>query len=456
MILPMKQSINGILISAPSSNSGKTTVVCAILEALKMMGRRPVSFKCGPDYIDPMFHQKVTDIPSSNLDMYLLNDNTVRYLYASNSLKGDISVTEGVMGYYDGLSMTSTGASSYALSKILGCPAVLVVNVKGMAMSVPALIRGFTDFRPDSTIRGVIFNGASDNTYGPLKEAILSEFKGRVRPLGFLPMMKDCSVGSRHLGLITAREIDDIREKDMKLGRRALETIDMEGLTELASQSRDIEYEDIFPEEFPEKIRIALARDKAFCFYYEDGLDLLRKMGAEIVEFSPMEDHALPHDIHGLYLGGGYPELHLDELCSNETMLASVREAVQAGLPTIAECGGFMYIQEAIGERKVCGILPGSSGDTGKLVRFGYARMKALKDNLLLKAGQEIPVHEFHHWDSTEIGSDFTLTKPNGLSRTECVGWDTLYAGYPHIHLCSDPSAAKNFYRACVTYKCRK
>lgn len=452
----MKDKINGILISAPSSNSGKTTVVCAILEALKMAGRRPVSFKCGPDYIDPMFHRKVTGIPSSNLDMFLLCENTVKYLYAENSKKGDISVIEGVMGYYDGLSMTSTDASSYDLSKVIGCPTVLIVNVKGMAMSVPALINGFLGFRPDSTVRGVILNGATEKTYPALCDAILAEFGNSVRPLGYLPTMRDCSVGSRHLGLITADEIEDIKEKDLRLGRKALETIDIEGLLELASEASEIEYEDICPEPFEESVRIAVARDKAFCFYYEDGLDLLRKLGSEIVEFSPMADNALPEDIQGLYLGGGYPELHLDELCSNESMLKSVRTAVDGGLPTIAECGGFMYAQESNAGRKVCGILPGSSENSGKLVRFGYARMTALKDNVLLKAGESIPVHEFHHWDSTEIGNDFSLVKPNGAAWNECVGTDTLYAGYPHLHLCSSTDAAKNFYQACLEYKHKK
>ena len=451
----MKDKINGILISAPSSNSGKTTVVCAILEALKMMGHSPVSFKCGPDYIDPMFHRKVTGIPSSNLDMYLLNENTVKYLYSKNSRLGDISVTEGVMGYYDGLSMESTDASSYALSKTLGCPTVLVVNVKGMAMSVPALIKGFRSFRPDSTIRGVILNGASEKTYAPLKEVILREFGGDIRPLGYLPTMKDCSVGSRHLGLITADEIEDIKEKDLRLGRKALETIDMDALMELASQSREIEYEDICPEPFSEHVRISLARDEAFCFYYEDSLELLRDLGAEIVEFSPMRDTALPEDIQGLYLGGGYPELHLDELNGNTSMLMSIRKAVEGGLPTIAECGGFMYVQKTIAGRKVCGVLDGDSENTGHLVRFGYAEMKALRDNVLFKAGQKIPVHEFHHFDSTENGHDFILTKPNGTSWEECIGTETIYAGYPHIHLCSSSDAAKNFYQACLNYKHR-
>ncbi len=451
----MKDRPKGILISAPSSNSGKTTVVCAVLEALKMMGRRPVSFKCGPDYIDPMFHRKVTGIPSSNLDMFLLGENTVKYLYAQNSRQGDISVTEGVMGYYDGLSMTSTDASSYALSKTLGCPTVLVVNVKGMAMSVPALIKGFLNFRPDSTVRGVILNGATEKTYPPLMESILSEFGGEIRPLGYLPIMKDCSVGSRHLGLITADEIEDIKEKDLRLGRKALETIDMEGLLELASEAGEIEYDGICPQPLPESVRIAVARDEAFCFYYEDGLELLRKLGAEIVEFSPMRDSALPRDVHGLYLGGGYPELHLDELSGNTSMLAGIREAVQGGLPTIAECGGFMYVQKTIAGRQVCGILEGDSDNTGRLVRFGYARMKALRDNVLLKEGQEIPVHEFHHWDSTEAGHDFSLTKPTGTSWEECIGTDTLYAGYPHMHLCSSSDAAENFCRACLGYKHR-
>ena len=449
----MKKQIQRIMIAAAGSGSGKTTITCALLEALKAKGKRPTSAKCGPDYIDTMFHSSVLGAPSTNLDLFFFDDNTARYLLAENGSKGDITVIEGVMGYYDGLGIDSTESSSYHLAKVTGTPVVLVVNSRGMALSVVASIKGFLEFRPDSNIKGVILNNCTESTYNTLKGVIEHEFNGEVKPLGFMPKMADCSLESRHLGLVTAQEVEDLNVKLGKLRDQALKSIDLDGIMELAGDAPDLEFEEPEIRRFDENVRIGVARDKAFCFYYEDSLKLLEKMGAELVDFSPMEDDFLPADLDGLYLGGGYPELYQEQLASKVSMRGAVLRTINSGMPTIAECGGFMYLTEGIGDSPMVGVLPGDCSDQKKLMRFGYITLRAEKDNMLMKAGHEIPAHEFHHWDCTETGSDFTATKKNGRSWKAAFANDNLYAGFPHFNFWADPSLAENFIEACIRYK---
>ena len=449
----MKKQIQRIMIAAAGSGSGKTTITCALLEALKAKGKRPTSAKCGPDYIDTMFHSSVLGAPSTNLDLFFFDDNTARYLLAENGSKGDITVIEGVMGYYDGLGIDSTESSSYHLAKVTETPVVLIVNSRGMALSVVASIKGFLEFRPDSNIKGVILNNCTESTYNTLKGVIEHEFNGEVKPLGFMPKMADCSLESRHLGLVTAQEVEDLNVKLMKLRDQALKSIDLDGIMELAGDAPDLEFDEPEIRRFDKNVRIGVARDKAFCFYYEDSLKLLEKMGAELVDFSPMEDDFLPADLDGLYLGGGYPELYQEQLASKVSMRGAVLRTVNSGMPTIAECGGFMYLTEGIGDSPMVGLLPGDCSDQKKLMRFGYITLRAEKDNMLMKAGHEIPAHEFHHWDCTETGSDFTATKKNGRSWKAAFANDNLYAGFPHFNFWADPSLAENFIEACIRYK---
>lgn len=441
------------MIAAAGSGSGKTTITCAVLKALKARGRRPTSAKCGPDYIDTMFHSSVLGAPSTNLDLYFFDDNTARYLLAENGSNGDITVIEGVMGYYDGLGIDSTESSSYHLAKVTGTPVILVVNSRGAALSVLATIKGFKEFRPDSNIRGVILNNCTESTYKVLKGVIESEFGGEIIPVGFMPRIKDASLESRHLGLVTAQEIEDLQEKLERLKDQALESLDFEAIEKIAEEAPELEYEEPEIKHFDNNVRIGVARDKAFCFYYEDSLELLKKMGAELVDFSPLEDDTLPEGLDGLYLGGGYPELYAEQLSSKTSMRGSVLRAVESGMPTIAECGGFMYLTEAIGDSPMVGALPGECSDQSKLMRFGYVKIKAEKDGMLMEAGHEIPAHEFHHWDCTENGSDFTATKKNGRTWQAAVTNESLYAGFPHFHFMADMSLAENFIKACIRYK---
>ena len=436
-----------LLLAGTNSGCGKTTVTCGILQALVNRGYRVGAFKCGPDYIDPMFHSKIIGAKSGNLDPFFFDENTLRYLLREDAADRDVSLIEGVMGYYDGMSMTETRGSSYHVAGITRTPVVLIVNARGAALSVLAAIEGFLRFRPDSGIRGVILNGCSPMTAKALAPQI-EEALG-IRCYGCLPRMEGFALESRHLGLVTADEVENLREKMQLLAAAVEKNIDLSGLLTLSRQAEPLS---CMPPVYPklEPVRVAVARDRAFCFYYEDSLDVLRRMGAELVPFSPLTDDALPADIQGLYLGGGYPELYADTLSGNSAMLFSVRQALADGLPCIAECGGFMYLTEAVGGRKMAGVLPGTCFDTGKLTRFGYGILTAKRDNLLCRAGESIPAHEFHHWDCTTPGADFQMEKPTGKSWDCAVATPTLYAGYPHFHFCANPKFAESFYRVCA------
>ena len=436
-----------ILIAGTGSGCGKTTVTCAVLKALVSKKKKVGAFKCGPDYIDTMFHAKITGTPCSNLDPFFFDADTLKYILAKNGGNNEINIIEGVMGYYDGLGMDGT-ASTYEVSKKTDSPVALVVGAKGASLSILAVIHGFLDFYPDNGICGVILNNCSPMIYPMLADEIRKRFGERIRPLGFLPPMSGSSLESRHLGLVTAAEVKDLDEKLERLSQKAQETIDLEGLLALANAAETLSFA---PPEIPHcnrGARIAVARDKAFCFYYEDSLDVLREMGAELVPFSPLRGAALPENIQGLYLGGGYPELYKEQLSENRSMLESIRRAVTNGLPCIAECGGFMYLTRSIAGFEMAGALPGNCYDNKKLTRFGYITLTAQRDNLLCKAGEGIRAHEFHHWDCEENGDGFKAEKPNGRS-WDCVqANEHLYAGFPHFHFLANPAFAERFLQA--------
>ena len=450
---PERRHIPRVVLAGTNSGCGKTTVTCAVLQALTDRGLRAGAFKCGPDYIDPMFHSRIIGAKSANLDAFFFSDNTLRYLLAKNGADRDVSIIEGVMGFYDGLGMTDTRASTWDTARTAEAPVVLVVSAAGAALSVLAEIEGFLNFQPDSGIRGVILNQCTGPAYTALAGAIRERFGGRVRPLGYLPKVSSAGLESRHLGLVTAAEVADLREKLRALARAAEETVDLDGLLALAQEAPALEYTPVALPRFEEKVRIAVARDNAFCFIYEDSMEALEKMGAELVPFSPLEDAALPENIHGLYLCGGYPELYGEALSHNTGMRASVRKALQAGLPCIAECGGFMYLTEAIGDWPMVGYLPGKSFDNGRLTRFGYVTLTAKEDNLVCRAGESIRGHEFHHWDAEDPGGSFSGEKVTGR-HWDCVhATPRLYAGFPHFHFYANPAFARNFYEACIKEK---
>lgn len=449
----MERNLPRVLFAGTGSGCGKTTVTCAVLQALVDRGMKVGAFKCGPDYIDPMFHSRIIGAKSANLDLFFFEPDTARYLLAKNGADCDVSIIEGVMGYYDGMGLTTTRGSTWEVARETAAPAVLIVNGKGASLSLLATVQGFTEFLPDSGIRGVIFNSCTASTYQALKGEVERRFSGRIRPLGYLPKMPECALESRHLGLVTAAEVTDLREKLAALARQAEESIDLDGLLELANAAKPISFTPVVLPKHETSVRIAVARDNAFCFYYEDSLEALVEMGAQLVPFSPLVDEALPENIHGIYLGGGYPELYARQLSENVSMRKSILSALQRGVPCIAECGGFMYLTRQIGGEPMVGFLEGKCFDNKKLTRFGYVTLTAKRDNLLCPAGGQIRGHEFHHWDAEQTGDCFTAEKSTG-KRWDCVfANDRLYAGYPHFHFYANPAFAESFYHACIKEK---
>ncbi len=448
--------IDRILFTAPASGCGKTTVTCAVLGALKKLGRRPVSFKTGPDYIDPMFHRQVLGIPSANLDLFLTPAGTAQWLFCRHAARGDIAVVEGAMGYYDGIA-AGEDASAYQVARLTGTPAVLVADAAGMSLSAAALLEGFARFRQDSGIAGVIFNRMSPALYSRMAELVRRETS--LIPLGYLPRMEEAAFESRHLGLVTAGEIEGVRRKLELLARQALRTIDLQGLLRLAAGAGELEAREPFSVPRLRPVRLAVARDRAFCFYYEDSLELLRQMGAQLIPFSPLEDAALPGEADGLYLGGGYPELSAEQLSRNLPMRKSVAAAVQNGMPALAECGGFLYLHGQLSDPQgrawpMAGVIPARAENGGRLRQFGYASLTACGDGLLAREGEALPAHEFHYWQSSAPGEGFAAQKPQSSRGWRC-GYHTprLYAGFPHFHFWGMPRAAERFLRAMAAYQ---
>ncbi|MEG1997671.1 MAG: cobyrinic acid a,c-diamide synthase, partial [Clostridiales bacterium] len=301
----------------------------------------------------------------------------------------------------------------------------------------------------DSGIQGIIFNGISAVMYQFLIPVV--EQAG-LKPLGFLPYQPELSVASRHLGLVTAAEIIDIRQKMTELGRLAEQCLDLEGILALAATAPPLREQPLC---YPQvaKIRIAVARDKAFCFIYRENIELLEAMGAELVYFSPLVDSSLPEQIDGLYLCGGYPELYQEQLSANQNLRQQIAEKIANGLPTIAECGGFMYLHQWLGDWPMVGTIAGKAYPTPKLQRFGYLNITAKKDNLVALAGESIRAHEFHYWESENCGDSFGGEKAGGKSSYSCIhATPTLYAGFPHLYFPANPKFAENFIKKTKEY----
>lgn len=451
-----QRKVPRILLGAAASGSGKTLITCGLLQALKNRKLQVTSFKCGPDYIDPMFHSRVIGTKSRNLDSFFADEDTVRYLLEKNARDCEISVIEGVMGYYDGLAGISPKASAYDVAKITKTPAVLIVNAKGMSLSAAAFIKGFVEYQEDSQIRGVILNQVSSMMYPRLKQIIEEELS--IKVYGYVPVVKDCVLESRHLGLVMPEEIVDLQQKLMELAEILEKSVDIDGLLELAEHAEELPVQES-PVAYHtgRKIRIALAKDEAFCFFYQDNLELLEEMGAELVPFSPIHDKKLPEHIDGILFHGGYPELYAKKLSENKEMLAAVCAAVQTGIPYMAECGGFMYLHQEMEDMEghswpMAGVIHGKSWRTPRLTRFGYI---TLEDGTCFgEYVGAIRAHEFHYFDSDRCGEAYTAKKPLSSRSWKCIHSDGQgMSGFPHMYYYSNLQVPEQFLRACEERK---
>lgn len=427
-----------VMIAGTSSSCGKTSVVCGILKALKDRGHNIKAYKCGPDYIDGMIHKKAVGIPSGNLDSFFCTKDELCSLLDRDG----ISIIEGVMGYYDGISL-SEKASSYEIADMTSTPVVLVINCRGMSSSAGAVIKGFCSYKNESRIKGVIFNRLSPMLYDKMKA--LCQSMG-IKAYGFMPDIKEAVLPGRHLGLVTDEDTEQFKAKINILSENAEKYIDIDGLIKLGESAKPLEYSGIDIKRISNRT-VAVAEDNAFCFNYEDNISLLKAMGCDIAYFSPLKDKALP-PCDRLILSGGYPELYAEELSENTAMLEDIRSKIKGGLKTIAECGGFMYLNESIDGHGMAGVIKGGAENKGSLQSFGYITMTAMKDNPLCLKGEKIKAHEFHYYGSENTGSDLYAVKPlSQKSRYTGHLSENMYCGFPHIYFWGNRKAAENFVR---------
>lgn len=438
-----------LMIAAMSSGSGKTVLSCGLLAALKARGISAEAFKCGPDYIDPMFHSRVLGVPSRNLDLFLQGEAGVRRTLARQ--RAQFGLLEGAMGFYDGVGGTDE-ASAWRVAQLTDTPVLLAVRPKGASLTLAAQIKGMQNFRENSHLAGLFLTDCKPMLYAHLRPIL--ERETGLPVLGYLPPMEEARLESRHLGLLTAGEIADFNDRFAAVARQLEKTADLEGILALG---REAEPAVKTSQVQPPRVKIAVARDKSFCFYYADNLDALKEAGAELVFFSPLTDKALP-EADGLYLGGGYPELYLEQLSQNTGLLSEIRRAIQKGMPTLAECGGFLYLQQCLdsdqGQQfQLVGALPGRGFSTPRLQRFGYLHLMGDRDSMLFRSGEPVPAHEFHYWDCTANGTDLQARKPNGKSwRCGYVG-PRLYAAFPHLHFGGKIPLAQRFVAAMLDYQ---
>ncbi len=470
--------MKSIIIAAPQSGAGKTTVTLGIMECLKRRGLSVAPFKVGPDFIDPGYHRLITGRPSINLDGWMCRPDFVRETFMHHAEGADISVIEGVMGLFDGVGGIHDAGSTAQVARIIGAPVVLVVDAKSQAGSAAALIKGFVEYDPRVRVAGVIFNNVGSETHERILLEAVDHLGGGIKVLGCLPRDERLNIPSRHLGLVTAEENPLPQEFLDHLAQVVRSNLDLGllwsvAIPHLVEQSLPLWGSglDIVPSSppRPDPVSIAVARDEAFCFLYEDNLRLLREAGAEIVEFSPLRDAGLPEGAKGIYLPGGYPELYAGVLAANESMMASIRERIEDGMPVYAECGGFIYLtqgvmKEASGESAAnCepapfpGVFPVTTQLLPRRKALGYREVTFITDTILGPAGTIARGHEFHYTEMQpmpeRIRRCFRVSR-NGVDHgAEGYCHRNCLASYIHLHFGSSPGVAAALVKSCRNYE---
>lgn len=450
-----------IVIAAPHSGSGKTTLSCGLMASLART-HTVQAFKCGPDYIDPAYHAVATGRPSRNLDTWLMPHHAVRQTYSRAMVDADIAIIEGVMGLYDGYDALTEAGSTAEIAKLLGAPVILVIDVGKMARSAGAIALGCQQFDRDLTIGGVICNNVASDTHARwVREAIESI---GIPVLGCVPRTPEITLPERHLGLHTAHEQTNPSALIEQIADVITQHIDLEHIWKIAQSASTLYVEPESLSIYPKATtKIAVARDKAFNFYYEDNIELLKRAGAEIVFFSPLIDSQLPSDIHGLYIGGGYPELYPEALSNNTSLLTQMQSMIEDGIPTYAECGGLMLLTEAFVDRqgqtyKLAGAISGTTTMSDKL-NMGYRTITAQQDTLLLHAQETMRGHEFHYskWDIDHTNPAYHITPRYNMQHTpEGYTHKHVLASYVHLHFASNPDLAMRFVTACNAWQPNK
>lgn len=433
---------------------GKTTIVGGLIGVLREKGLRVQPYKVGPDYIDPGYHTAAAGRPCHNLDSWLMPPERLVSMFVRTFVDADVAVIEGVMGLYDG--GRDGIASTATIAKLLDTPVILVVNARSAGESVAAVVLGFLRYDPSVRIVGVVVNQLGSTSHAQMvREAV--ERLG-VPILGMLRRDESLQVPERHLGLLPVTE-NDTGEVTRKFGTMAAASLDIKQIELLARQAPMLN--EPSPERAQSKfpVRIGIAQDEAFSFYYPESLSMLSELGAELVPFSPLRDETLP-DVDGIILGGGFPEMFLPQLSANRSMQESFREAVESGIPLYAECGGYMYLSTEVVDfdgvsYPLAGVIPAVCHMEKQLQTVGYVEARALSDNLLCRTGETLRGHEFHFSRmETTAPAAFRMRKTRNDSETEAgFAAGNLLASYLHIHFAGNVAAARRLMEACTTYR---
>ncbi len=446
----MTPDVPAILIAGTHSGCGKTTATLAVLAALVRRGLRVQGFKVGPDFIDPGHHARITGRPGRNLDTWLLGPDALADVYRRGADGADIAVIEGVMGLFDGRGPLDESGSGADLARRWDLPVVLVVDAKGLARSIAPMVRGFAEFDPSVRVVAAVANRVGGAKHHDEYLAPALRVSCGVESLGYLTRDPAIAIPSRHLGLVMAGEVDESGEPINRLADSAEEGLDLDRLMALAAPPR-------LPPPRPtsgtildgRRVRLALARDRAFGFYYEDNLDLLRQVGAEILPFSPLEDDRLPVGTEFLYLGGGYPELHARQIAENDPMRAAIRRFHSEGGPILAECGGLMAccrsLRDLSGrEFPMWDLIPARVAMQERFAALGYVTARGDRETLLGPEGTEVRGHEFHYSTFEPLGPipyATRLFRPDREPRPDGIQVGGLLAGYAHLHFGSNAVA---------------
>jgi len=431
------------IISGTSSGSGKTTVALGLMAAFKEKGYAVQPFKCGPDFIDPGLHGLITGKVSRNLDLWMSGEEFPRSTLARHSQGADIAIIEGVMGMFDG-AISSSGA----LAEALNIPTILVLDVRSMAESAAAIVKGFESLRPEAAPKGVILNRVASTKHLQLvSDAIREHCQTEI--LGYLPRTLEFSIPSRHLGLLTGDESPLGPEAIQLLAKTVAEHVDLDRLIQLCTA---VPTPTACTPSTPKKTqcRIGVARDKAFCFYYEDNFDILRDAGCDVTFFSPLTDTELPGDVDALYLGGGYPELYAKELSNNKTMLIAIRQWIENDRPVYAECGGFMYLTEGIVDEAevlhtMVGAFPVQARMQKSRASLGYREVKTQASCCFGPTGTTLRGHEFHYSRIDTMPAHIRRVYALNNGTQEGYTYKKTLGGYLHLHFGFAPQMADEF-----------
>ncbi len=453
----------GFIIAGTHSGCGKTIITMSLNRALINRGKKVQPWKTGPDYIDPYFHSIAARKPCRNLDSMLFSENTIKELYQHQMKTSDISVVEGVMGLFDGAGGNDERGSAAHLAKILKLPVILVIDGRAMARSAGAIALGYSEFDKELNIAGFILNKlGSEKHYKMIKDSIESRIK--IPILGWIPRNESFVIPERHLGLVMIEKSDKLEKKIESNSVLIEKYINLDLLMSIAESAKDIEETKavLFAEHMKKKkIKIAIAFDKAFCFYYQNNFDLLNHLGAELIFFSPISDELLPVNIDALYIGGGYPEIYCKELSGNKTLINDIRVKAEGGMPVYGECGGFMYMTEGIEDERgdfysMTALLPGRTITGKKICSLGYCTARMNCSTILGKKGTSLKGHMFHwaRFIDSDTGKEraFTIIKGeklelDGFAQNNCLG------SWLHIHFASDRKSAEYFIDTALKYR---